>query len=131
MLSKYPLIDILNYMLWVMLSTRLTRPPLIPTRYHLSIYYVSFDGLECTSSTNNILEMPASEDILEGEPPVIDPYEVLGVERTATPDKVKAAYRKAALKHHPGELGIPLDLTYLSYNGIILTELIEFRQGLR
>ncbi|RYP52321.1 hypothetical protein DL768_002533 [Monosporascus sp. mg162] len=48
--------------------------------------------------------MPASEETLEGEPPVINPYEVLGVERTATPDKIKSAYRKAALKHHPDKV---------------------------
>ena len=44
----------------------------------------------------------ASDDLLEGEPPVIDPYEVLAIERTATPDQIKAAYRKAALRNHPG-----------------------------
>ncbi|KAK7750755.1 hypothetical protein SLS62_007306 [Diatrype stigma] len=48
--------------------------------------------------------MPASEDILEGEPPVIDPYEVLGIERVATPDQIKSAYRKAALRHHPDKV---------------------------
>lgn len=45
------------------------------------------------------------EDNLENEPPVIDPYEVLGLERTATADQVKSAYRKAALKSHPGQSG--------------------------
>ncbi|TDH72728.1 hypothetical protein CCR75_003394 [Bremia lactucae] len=28
-------------------------------------------------------------------------YEVLGVERSASPDKIKAAYRKLVLEHHP------------------------------
>lgn len=45
-----------------------------------------------------------SEEDLEGEdgPPVIDPYEVLELEKEATADDVKKAYRKLALKHHPG-----------------------------
>ncbi|KAJ4381695.1 hypothetical protein N0V86_003059 [Didymella sp. IMI 355093] len=43
------------------------------------------------------------EDIGEEEdgPPMINPYEVLGLEREATADDVKKAYRKMALKHHP------------------------------
>lgn len=49
--------------------------------------------------------MADSSDELEvGEPPVIDPYEELGLERSATADQVKAAYRKAALKHHPDKV---------------------------
>lgn len=50
--------------------------------------------------------MAEFEDITDGEPPQIDPYEVLGLERTATADQVKSAYRKAALKNHPGERAI-------------------------
>jgi DnaJ family protein C protein 9 len=44
-------------------------------------------------------------DIGEEEgPPAIDPYEVLGLETEATADDVKKAYRKLALKCHPGTL---------------------------
>jgi DnaJ-class molecular chaperone len=43
------------------------------------------------------------DDIEEEEgPPTIDPYAVLGLEAEATADDVKKAYRKLALKHHPG-----------------------------
>lgn len=41
------------------------------------------------------------DDLTDGEPPTIDPYEVLGLDRTASPDEVKSAYRKTALKTHP------------------------------
>lgn len=48
-----------------------------------------------------------SEDTLQGDetltqpPSEIDPYAVLSLEKDATSDQVKSAYRKAALKHHP------------------------------
>lgn len=48
--------------------------------------------------------MSDSEDSMAPEPPVIDPYEVLGLERTATPDQVKKAYRKASLRTHPDKV---------------------------
>ncbi|KAK7420271.1 hypothetical protein QQZ08_010471 [Neonectria magnoliae] len=48
--------------------------------------------------------MSDHEDALENEPPIIDPYEVLDLERTATADQVKSAYRKAALKNHPDKV---------------------------
>jgi DnaJ-class molecular chaperone len=45
---------------------------------------------------------PREEDLLDEDPPSINPYQVLGLEKTASADEVKTAYRKAALKHHPG-----------------------------
>lgn len=49
------------------------------------------------------------------EPPVIDPYEVLGLERTATPDQIKKAYRKASLRTHPGTSILP-HITIILYS---------------
>jgi DnaJ family protein C protein 9 len=42
------------------------------------------------------------EDLEDDEPPKIEPYTILGIEKSAMDDEVKTAYRKAALKHHPG-----------------------------
>lgn len=44
------------------------------------------------------------EDATDGELPNLDPYETLDLERSATADEVKSAYRKAALKNHPGTM---------------------------
>ncbi|KAI1118281.1 DnaJ domain-containing protein [Nemania sp. NC0429] len=48
--------------------------------------------------------MDASDDLLDDNPPTINPYQVLGLERTATADQVKSAYRKLALKNHPDKV---------------------------
>ncbi|OCL02827.1 DnaJ domain-containing protein [Glonium stellatum] len=47
-------------------------------------------------------EEAGGDEFLNDEPPnTINPYEVLGLDKSATEDQVKAAYRKAALQHHP------------------------------
>lgn len=46
------------------------------------------------------------DDIEQDGPPTIDPYAVLGLETEASADDVKKAYRKLALKHHPGKYHI-------------------------
>ncbi len=43
----------------------------------------------------------SKEETLEEPPTSIEPYQVLDIEKSATADQVKSAYRKAALKHHP------------------------------
>jgi DnaJ family protein C protein 9 len=47
---------------------------------------------------------PRGETLTDEEPPAIEPYTVLGLSKDATADQVKTAYRKAALKHHPGKI---------------------------
>jgi len=43
-------------------------------------------------------------DVASPEPPTrIDPYKTLSILNEATAAEVKTAYKKLALKHHPGE----------------------------
>ncbi|KAH6678810.1 DnaJ domain-containing protein [Plectosphaerella plurivora] len=45
-----------------------------------------------------------ADDLVDDSPPTINPYEVLALDREATADQVKSAYRKAALKNHPDKV---------------------------
>ncbi|KAK8085124.1 chaperone dnaJ 6 [Apiospora hydei] len=48
-----------------------------------------------------------AEDLAQDELPTVNPYEVLALERSATGDQIKSAYRKLALKHHPDKVTDP------------------------
>ncbi|KAK8069043.1 DnaJ domain-containing protein [Apiospora phragmitis] len=45
-----------------------------------------------------------AEDLSQDELPTVNAYEVLVLERSATGDQIKSAYRKLALKHHPDKV---------------------------
>ena len=54
------------------------------------------------------------EDLLtDEEPPSINPYEILGIDEKATQEQVKSAYRKQALKHHPGKVAPKIQLSLI------------------
>lgn len=44
------------------------------------------------------------DENVESPPTEINPYEVLSLEKSATADQIKIAYRKAALRHHPDKV---------------------------
>ncbi|KIW02388.1 uncharacterized protein PV09_06208 [Verruconis gallopava] len=44
------------------------------------------------------------EDLDDVLPTGINPYKVLGIEKSASADEIKSAYRKLALKHHPDKV---------------------------
>lgn len=46
--------------------------------------------------------MSRDQDAVQDPPASINPYEVLEVDEKATSDQIKSAYRKKALKYHPG-----------------------------
>jgi DnaJ family protein C protein 9 len=59
------------------------------------------------------------ESLFDEEPPAIEPYTTLGISKDATADEVKSAYRKAALKHHPGTALVQI-LSWQIYCPILL-----------
>ena len=47
-----------------------------------------------------------TKDVVDEQPPSVneDLYKILGVESDASPEVIKTAYKKNALKHHPGNI---------------------------
>lgn len=74
-----------------------------PVHLILSLLLVLQSSLK-TTIFPFVLIMPSKVEDLATEPPKsIDPYEVLSISNDATEDQIKKAYRKAALKNHPGK----------------------------
>lgn len=66
-----------------------------------SFYSFSSSDLQSVRPTMARKPKSSKEETLEDPPTSIEPYEVLDIDKSATADQVKSAYRKAALKHHP------------------------------
>lgn len=56
--------------------------------------------------TEDLVDEEDEEQVIDDPPTSINPYRVLEVEKEATNDQIKTAYRKAALKHHPGRFSL-------------------------
>lgn len=81
-------------------KTRLTKREL-----HLQPFFNS-----TVSILTSVKMAPKDEVLVDEAPTSINPYEVLGLTKEATADEVKSAYRKAALRHHPGTRGALIDI---------------------
>lgn len=57
--------------------------------------------LSCAGCKNNFPPSPAPPTEQLSKLSITTHYEILGVERTATPDEISRAYRKKSLKCHP------------------------------
>lgn len=55
----------------------------------------------------------------------LDLYKTLGIDRSATPEQVKSAYRKRAMKAHPDRGGSAEEFTKINHANIVLSDLAK------
>jgi len=88
------------------------------------------------SSTIVVIDMPSHIKLEDSAPSDdINPYVILGIEKSATEAEIRTAYKKLALVQHPGKLSFTslrsrlyLTSTRLSIPMSVLTRLL-YRQG--
>ena len=92
------------------------------------------DHLEQDENFENEFEKEETKDSddgvaeeLESDEPMVDIYEELGIITAATTVEIKSAYRKLALKYHPGEFWIRLKISCLMWRfSILMSRIFNF-----
>jgi hypothetical protein len=67
---------------------------------------------------------------MAGQQPVFDPYQILGLDKSASDDEVKKRYRKLINKLHPDKSGTP-GTSFLLQMVLAAYEMIKRQRGLQ
>lgn len=77
-------------------------PFFLPLHFTLLFSYLTHLSSRSDLATTTTRMPTKVDDLQDDVPNNINPYKVLEIEKSATPDQIKTAYRRLALRHHPG-----------------------------